>query len=141
MAGVDVGEEGHAETKRPRSYWGNRGEVSTFGGPAGREVGRLKQLQTEIDLLRPLHDRLIGYHEQLTDMRLELERKDMAEEAKNPEPTTTTPSVAASALGFDATGCWWRSDGTQSQGDPATSLDDDCYGESARASAACRLSR
>ena len=45
----------------------------------------ITQLQSEVEMLQPLYERLSGYHEHLTEMRLELERKDMAEEAKNPD--------------------------------------------------------
>ncbi len=45
----------------------------------------ITQLQAEVKMLQPLYERLSDYHEHLTEMRLELERKDMAEEAKNPD--------------------------------------------------------
>jgi septal ring factor EnvC (AmiA/AmiB activator) len=39
----------------------------------------IKQLLAEVEMLKPVHERLDGYHEQLTQMRLELERKDFSE--------------------------------------------------------------
>jgi len=39
----------------------------------------IAQLQAEIEMMRPQHTRLNNYHEGLTQMRLELERKEMAE--------------------------------------------------------------
>lgn len=41
----------------------------------------IQQLQSEVEMLKPLHDRLSNYHEDLTQMRLDLERKDMSSDA------------------------------------------------------------
>lgn len=51
---------------------------------SGKEA-TIKQLQAEVEMLTPVHDRLDGYHEQLTQMRLELERKELAEGDKKPD--------------------------------------------------------
>lgn len=40
----------------------------------------MKQLQEELAMLKPLHDRLNVYHEELCDIRVEMERREMLEE-------------------------------------------------------------
>lgn len=40
----------------------------------------IAQLQEEVTVLKPLHDRLTGYYEQLTELRVEMEREEMKED-------------------------------------------------------------
>ncbi len=54
-----------------------RAEIST------RET-TIQQLQQEVDELRPLHDRLDEYFEELNQMHLQAERQAMKEEEKAP---------------------------------------------------------
>lgn len=44
--------------------------------------GMIRQLQEEVALLRPVHDRLSAYYEQLSELQLEMERKDLKEETE-----------------------------------------------------------
>lgn len=43
----------------------------------------IKQLKSEVEALKAQYARLSHYHEQLTQLKLELEREEMAEEARD----------------------------------------------------------
>ena len=44
--------------------------------------GRIKELQSEVEMLKPLEARLRAYHEQLVELQSEQERKEMQEGEK-----------------------------------------------------------
>jgi chromosome segregation ATPase len=47
--------------------------------------GTIAQLQAEVEMLKPVHTRLNSYHEDLTQLRLDLERQEMADGEKKPD--------------------------------------------------------
>lgn len=67
----------HTMTRAEKALQKLRNEI------ASKEAA-ITQLQSEVDMLRPLHERLNLYHEDLTQMRLDLERKDLAEGDNKP---------------------------------------------------------
>ena len=44
-----------------------------------KSEGRIEQLTKEVQMLKPLHDKLSAYHETLMEMQLEAERRAMKE--------------------------------------------------------------
>ncbi|MDA0334514.1 MAG: hypothetical protein O2782_05055 [bacterium] len=68
----------HTMSRAEKALAKVRHEIST-------KEATIAQLQSEVAMLRPVHDRLSNYHEDLTQMRLDLERKQLAEGAKKHE--------------------------------------------------------